>query len=54
MAVQLSGDRIRPSAAFATLYEALAHVDMSQSVAESPTATAMDAVEAKVVYVGNF
>jgi len=54
MAVQRSGDRVRPSAAFAKLYEALAHVDMSQSVAEPATATARDAVEAKVIYVGNF
>jgi 2-hydroxy-3-oxopropionate reductase len=54
MAAQRTGDRIRPSAAFATLYEALAHVDMSRSVEESLRAEAPDAVPAKVVYVGNF
>jgi 2-hydroxy-3-oxopropionate reductase len=53
-AAKRTGDRIRPSAAFASLYEALAQVDMSQSVAEPARATASDAVEAKVVYVGNF
>ena len=53
-AAKRSGDRIRPSAAFATLYEALAQVDMSQSIAGSARATASDAVEAKVIYVGDF
>ena len=53
-AAKRSGDRIRPSAAFATLYEALAQVDMSQSIAGSATATASDALEAKVIYVGDF
>jgi 3-hydroxyisobutyrate dehydrogenase-like beta-hydroxyacid dehydrogenase len=53
-AAKRTGDRIRPSAAFASLYEALAQVDMSQSVAEPARATASDAIEAKVVYVGNF
>jgi 2-hydroxy-3-oxopropionate reductase len=54
MAAQRTGDRIRPSAAFAALYEALAHVDMSQSVAESQHAEATDAAQAKVIYIGNF
>ena len=54
MAVQRSSDRVRPSAAFSTLYEALAHVDMSQSVAESETSPTSDASESKVVYVGEF
>lgn len=54
LAAKRTGDRIRPSAAFATLYEALAQVDMSQSIAESATATTSDAVEAKVIYVGDF
>ena len=53
-AAKRSGDRIRPSAAFATLYEALAQVDMSQSIAGSATATASDELEAKVIYVGDF
>ncbi len=54
MAVQRSGDRIRPSAAFATLYETLAHVDMSQSVAEPSGTDATNAALGKVIYVGNF
>ncbi len=54
MAVQRSSDRVRPSAAFSTLYEALAHVDMSQSVAESGSLPASDQAESKVVYVGRF
>jgi 3-hydroxyisobutyrate dehydrogenase-like beta-hydroxyacid dehydrogenase len=53
-AAKRTGDRIRPSAAFATLYEALAQVDMSQSVAEPPNAEATDAPRDRVIYVGNF
>jgi 3-hydroxyisobutyrate dehydrogenase-like beta-hydroxyacid dehydrogenase len=53
-AAKRTGDRIRPSAAFAALYEALAHVDMSQSVIEAVNAEVRDARQSKVVYVGNF
>jgi len=53
-AAKRSGDRIRPSAAFAALYESLAQVDMSESVAEAAATTQMEAAEAKVIYVGNF
>lgn len=53
-AAKRNGDRIRPSAAFAALYETLAQVDMSQSVAETATATVADTAETKVIYVGNF
>jgi 3-hydroxyisobutyrate dehydrogenase-like beta-hydroxyacid dehydrogenase len=54
MAVQRSSDRVRPMAAFTTLYEALADVDMSQSVAEADSAPASDTAESKVIYIGNF
>ena len=53
-AAKHTGDRIRPSAAFAALYEALVHVDMSQSVVEAVNAEVRDAPQSKVVYVGNF
>jgi 3-hydroxyisobutyrate dehydrogenase-like beta-hydroxyacid dehydrogenase len=53
-AAKRSGDRIRPSAAFAALYEALAQLDMSRSVAEAATATAAEVTDAKVIYLGNF
>lgn len=53
MAVRRSGDRVRPSAAFAALYETIAHVDMSQSVAAAP-ATEAGATQDKVLYVGKF
>ena len=49
-----SGDRIRPAAAFAALYESLAQVNMNESVADSATAAPTEAPEAKVIYVGNF
>jgi 3-hydroxyisobutyrate dehydrogenase-like beta-hydroxyacid dehydrogenase len=54
MAVKKTGDRVRPSAAFAALYETLAHVDMSQSVSTAPKDKSADAVADKVIYVGNF
>ncbi|MBM4299530.1 MAG: NAD(P)-dependent oxidoreductase, partial [Deltaproteobacteria bacterium] len=54
MAVRRSGDRVRPSAAFATLYEALAHVDMSQSSASTTAMGTAAPAEARVIYVGNF
>ena len=53
-AAKCTGDRIRPSAAFAALYEAMVHVDMSQSVVEAVNAEVRDAPQSKVVYVGNF
>src|SRR4030095_8242173 len=52
-AAKRSGDRIRPSAAFATLYESLAQVDMSESVAKAAPATTTEAAAAQVIYVGN-
>jgi 3-hydroxyisobutyrate dehydrogenase-like beta-hydroxyacid dehydrogenase len=54
MAVQRSSDRVRPAAAFGTLYEALAHVDMSQSIAETDPAPASETAESKVIYIGKF
>lgn len=54
MAVRRSGDRVRPSAAFATLYEAIAHVDMSQSVVSTAANKATEAPPSKVIYVGKF
>jgi len=53
-AAKRTGDRIRPSAALAILYETLAHVDMSASVAASPKAERTDVPEGKVIYVGKF
>lgn len=53
MAVKHTGDRVRPSAAFASLYETLAHVDMGQSVF-APKDEAADPSPSKVIYVGNF
>ncbi|MBM4261401.1 MAG: NAD(P)-dependent oxidoreductase [Deltaproteobacteria bacterium] len=53
MAVKHTGDRVRPSAAFAALYETLAHVDMSQSVAEHGN-KAIESSPNKVIYVGSF
>jgi 3-hydroxyisobutyrate dehydrogenase-like beta-hydroxyacid dehydrogenase len=54
MAVQRSSDRVRPAAAFSTLYEALAHVDMSKSVGETDSAPVSDTAESKVIYIGKF
>ena len=54
MAVHRSGDRVRPSAAFAALYEVLAHLDMSQSIAELPDAEGTGPSQSKVVYVRTF
>jgi 3-hydroxyisobutyrate dehydrogenase-like beta-hydroxyacid dehydrogenase len=54
MAFIRSGDRVRPSAAFATLYEALAQVDMSESVADADISPRANAADAKVKYVGDF